>query len=136
MKGISDDAYATTLLFASQTFSGEDLSWEENVDFNTLVSDPSFQVLYNENYHAIVKTPDGKIYNIDILKKQITLVRDTVNMKFKTGDIVLVSLEDEYAEIVNLKKDEDWGNHQYDVDFFKDGGRNTFCRDEYQLSQV
>lgn len=63
---------------------------------------------------------DEKIYNVDQKNKIVLYSRDPLNLKFKVGDIVLSKRVGEYGEIIGIKQDLDWGNHQYDVDFFNE----------------
>lgn len=68
--------------------------------------------------YSIHRGPDGKIYNVDLRTQKVLYVRDPHTTKYKVGDIVLSKDEGEYAEILEVRKDNEWGNHQYDIHFF------------------
>lgn len=79
---------------------------------------------------------DQKIYNADHRRQVIRNIRDPLNVKFKVGDIVLSSTLQEYGEIIEVNQDRNWGNHQYDVNFFNSINDNVYYgyQDETDLT--
>lgn len=83
--------------------------------------------------YGIYEGPDGAIYNVDHRTQKILYIRYPHSVKFRLGDIVLVSPEGEYAEVIDIKQDGEWGNHEYDVEFFNKGLMSYRWRDESDL---
>lgn len=88
------------------------------------------------NYSIHQDPTDQKIYNLHHKNQTIYSVRDPFNPKFKVGDIVLATKLGEYGEIIEVKQDLEWGNHQYDVDCFNENVMSYYYRDESELERL
>lgn len=104
--------------------------------YDEVIKLPKICLTHRFYYYSIHQDPsDQKIYNLDHKSRTIKLVRDPLNTKFTKDQIVLVKPVGEYGEILEVKKDPEWGNHSYDVKIF-DADWQSCYYDECELEPI